>query len=75
MEDGLEQSMLNYTELRPTCLAQKIYLCILTDSQNVKKYILTENLDKAQELTINPGWTIEICIRDNNSGCYESTGS
>jgi hypothetical protein len=75
MEDGLERSMLNYTEPRPAYLAQKIYLCILTDTHNVKKYILTEHLDKAQELTKNPGWTIEICMRDNNSGYYESTGS
>jgi hypothetical protein len=80
MEDGLEQNMGNYNvqqQLNPGKSAEGfekvVYLCIIRDEGGVKKYIISDNIEKVHKFSKNLNCKIEICKINGENGYYEST--
>jgi len=60
MEDGIERSMFDYNE--PSMKqCKKVYLCILNEGCEPKRYVIIDNLDLLREFTQNIACEIKIC--------------
>ena len=61
MEDGLEQNMLHYNRTDQTQDKKTVYLCILNEDGETKKYVIIDNIKQVREFTKNITCEIKIC--------------
>ena len=64
MEDGLERTMFDYDRTErdnQTQCKKKVYMCILNEGCESKRYVIIDNIELVREFTKNIACEIKIC--------------
>lgn len=70
MEDGIDRSMME-THQDYVCMIKNKQLFVYISSTDPEKYIVTDNVKKAQEFSIKNKCAVKIYTMDKISGCYK----